>query len=236
MTEKPRFFRDFNWANKLLLAVALLLLLLIVGYTLAHRNWQRQQWAVVVCAQQPGEYVFRSGSLRLNNGHYLALEKDQPEPGSDPRCATCGEAGYEPEYRLLLPPDSLLVEWASLPEHQFYRGRFGLPKKLTDSLFARYESWPDTTGGKAAGFGLVFTVRLAPNGRVSLGVLEADKNGTNELDSPSKELVSFQAAAYQPTWGEEATYDRNYQAPSPQAYLDTLVSRIDSVGRFRTAQ
>lgn len=248
MATRLRFFRDFNRVNKLLLALAVVAAGLIAQPKLVYRGWQRQYWGVGVCSQQKNMFTLLSGALILSDDYILPLDENRLKfDDITPFCQPCEESyplSYREETNFLLPPNTLYLEWASLSERRFYRGTFSLPKARIDSLFARYQAHPDTTwhfdrepreydpvdmSSTTVG-GLVLEVQLGIGGRVSLNVLvpTADQQGHVE-----KELAHFQATSYQPAWREEPTYEYYFYAKTPQAYLDTLVSRIDRSGYYR---
>lgn len=244
---RPVFFRDFTWANRLLVGLAVGLLSFMGAKRLAERGWQRQYWRVGVCSPQKNMFTLLSGDLILDDDYALPLDEDRLKfDDTTPICQPCENfsLGYRQETNVLLPPATLDLAWASLSERRFYRGTFGLPKARIDSLFARYRANPDTTWrfdrepreydpadmSPATVGGLVLVVQIGVGGRVSLNVLvpTADQQGHVE-----QELAHFQATPYQPAWREESTYEYYFYAKTPQAYLDTLVSRIDSAGYYR---
>ena len=231
METPPRFFRDFTWVNRGLLVVLGLLLGIPVSEKLAYRGWQRQYWRVGLCSRPADVLTLLSGDLVMDNQTGLPLDPNELDPYRNPLCPSCEDYYWldSKEKAFLLPPTTLRLEWASLVERRFYRGEFLLPKARIDSLFARYKAMPAPS---QLSLGLTLVVKLAARGRVSLGVLVPTPDKQGEDSTSIRELASFQATPYQPDWHEKATYERFYQAKTPQAYLDTLVSRIDSAGRF----
>lgn len=242
---KPRFFRDFTGINRLLLVLALLMLGFMASKKLAYRGWQRQYWGVGVCSRQANAFTLLSGDLVLADGYHLMLDEGQMVfDSTTPLCQSC-ENFYPLDYRaktnFLLPPDTLKLAWGSLLEHRFYRGAFCLPKARIDSVFAHYQAHPDTTWqfdnnnysanqkNNVSG-GLMLGVKLAPDGRLSLHVLTPTAGQGGRF---GQELAHFQATAYQPAWRTEPTYEFYFYAKTPQAYLDTLQSRLDSAGRYK---
>ena len=251
MVKEPRFFRDFTWANKLLMGLSLLLLGQVAASKLAYRSWQRQYWGVSVCSQQESALTLLAGSLVLADGSYRPLDEDLMKvDDQNPLCASCEQfypSTYSESSSFLLPPDSLRLEWASLPERRFYRGAFCLPKARIDSVFAHYQAHPDTTwrfarepreydpngGAPRTESGLMLAVRLGAGGRVSVSVLLTTPSPQGGIDFQWKELAHFQAVAYQPAWRDEAAYDFYFHARTPRVFLDSLAGRIDSAGYFR---
>ncbi|TPG65860.1 DUF2931 family protein [Hymenobacter nivis] len=242
MIKPPRFLRDFTWVNKLLLALAAIQVALMVAPVLRYQRWARQYWSTDAAGATDGVFDLLDGNFTSSGGDYTPLATGLVRAEAD----SIDSAGPAFPYQLtehedaLRPvPRRLAVAWFSARERRFYRGAFTLPRARIDSLFAKYKDRTDTTGWHfyrqprdydalpaETEPGLVLSVQLSHGGKLSVAVLEASPK---QYARPVV-LARFQAAAYQPAWGQWRYAP--YGAKNTQQYVDSLVSHLDSTQRM----
>ena len=246
MVARPRFFRDFTWANKLLLGLAVATAGFIVAHKLAYRGWQRQYWSTDVCGEPTDRFALLNGGFDCDGDRYVSLYNDDTwvRLVSDSVAAFGPDNAYYPslkgsdENAFRLPPRTLEITWYSWRENHFYQGTFTLPAARIDSLCAAYRAHIDSTGWyfhrqprnydalpAETEPGFLLSVRLETGGHLRVEVLEPQ----NRQYARPITLARYQATPFQPRWQPDDW--QLHRARSLPAYRDSLINQLDSTGR-----
>ena len=184
-----------NLLNKIYLAIAVLLTVGIVYKLIKYRSWSREYYAVSVCAPETFPVYVREMYFTTANDEDVHADTEDVNYFK----SRWGAAnGFADANEANLPPEKLVLKYASYREKTFYNDTILLPKEKVNAAFEEILKSNDGVDIYYRGMqkpGLLFLIGIANNGNIVVWARG------NKLE---KEILRTKLVAKEP--GEDDTY------------------------------